>query len=178
MSKLSDLLTPLGPPAQGRLARELAAKATTEELIDALLSVRLTDWAEHHVITALMGRGPHIFEPVAEALLANPLAPGAGSLGEVLVRLLDDDDIRDPRVVPALVRAAEAALDAGGGTRGVSGYILLLRDCASIVGPLPETAALARRLRDVAATEAAPHPYVHSVTQWGAGDTESDGSQR
>jgi hypothetical protein len=178
VSKLSDLLAPLGPPAQARLARELAANATTEELIEALIPIRLTPWAEHHVINALVCRGRHILVPVAEALLANPVAPGAASLGEVLVRLLDADDIRDPRVVPTLVSAAEAALDAGAGTSGVSSYILFLRDCANIVGPLPETAALARRLRKIAATEAAPHPYVHLVDRWRAGDMESDDSSR
>jgi hypothetical protein len=166
VSTLAERLAPLDTQAQARLARELAADATTEDLIDILLTVQPVGWAEHHVFHALTCRGVQIFEPVARALLANPLAPGAGALGEVLVRLLDDDSLRDERVVPTLVQAAEAALDAGAGTMEISDYILLLRDCANILGSLPGAAALALRLRDVAATEVDPYPLADLVTQW------------
>ena len=65
-----------------------------------------------------------------------------------------DDDIRDERVVPTIVRAAAAALDAGAGTAGVVELLHLLRDCRAIAGrPLPEAAPLARRVLELAATE-------------------------
>ena len=160
MSTLAEELAALDPGAQAQLARARAPVASTEELIDVLLKVQPRGWTEHHVIHALTSRGQEIFEPVARALLADPLAPGASMLGEVLVRLFADDEIRDPRVVPTLVQAVEAVLDAGAGTQGVGGYMLLLGDCATIAGPLPEARATARRVLYVAGTEVDPCPFA------------------
>jgi hypothetical protein len=173
MNTLSDRLAALDAHGRMQLAREVAAEASTQELIDVLLTVDLTSWGEHHIIHALTGRGRAIFDPVASALLADPLAPGASTLGEVLVRLLDDDKIRDERVVPTLIRAVEAALDADAGTNGVANYILLLRDCSTIIGSLPELAPVARRLLDIAAIETEPHPFTHLATKWLAPDSVS-----
>src|SRR5258707_8238531 len=107
MNKLLTQLPALDARGQEQLLLQSAADATIEELIEVLLTLRLTSWVEHFVIKALVERGPQIFDPVARALLTDPLAPGASALGEALVRLLDDDKLRDERVVPALVRATE-----------------------------------------------------------------------
>ncbi len=174
MSPLAARLAGLEPHAQAQLAKTLATQTPTGELIDVLLTVRPRGWTEHHILHALTERGQACFEPVAGALLADPLAPGATALGEVLVRLLDDDGIRDERVVPTLIRALGAALDTGAGTRDIAGYILLLRDCASICGPLPELAPLAKRLLEVAAREADPYPFSDLAARWLAGEPRPD----
>lgn len=41
----------------------------------------------------------------------------------------------------------------------VSTYIFLLRDCWNIIGPLPATAGLVKRLHEVASTESDPYPF-------------------
>jgi hypothetical protein len=166
MSPLAAKLSGLEPRAQAQLAKTLAAQAPTGELIEVLLTLRPRGWTEHHILHALSERGQACFEPVAAALLADPLAPGATALGEVLVRLLDDDSLRDPRVVPTLIQALGTALDSGAGTRDIPSYILFLRDCTAICGPLPELAPLAGRLLEVAATEADPYPLSDLAEQW------------
>lgn len=63
-----------------------------------------------------------------------------------------------PRVTAALVAAAQAALDAGADTRGVSALMLHLADSARINGgPLPEAIPVAKRLLAIAASEAEPY---------------------
>jgi hypothetical protein len=163
---LVDRLANLEPHAQEQVVQESAADVSTGELIRVLVTLRLTSWGELFVINALLKRGPQIFDPVARALLDDPLGIGAPALGEVLVKLLDDDNIRDERVVPTLVQAAEIALDRKANTKDVSTYILLLRDCWNIVGPLPATASLVKRLHEVASTESDPYPFDDLTARW------------
>jgi len=164
--RLVDRLANLEPHAQEQVVQESAAEVSTDELIRVLVTLRLTSWVELFVINALLKRGPQIFDSVARALLDDPLGPGAPALGEVLVKLLDDDDIRDERVVPTLVQAAELALDRNANTKEVSTYILLLRDCWNIAGPLPATAGLVKRLHEVASTESDPYPFADLTARW------------
>jgi len=166
MGTFADRLASLEPDAQEELVKQSAAEVSTDELVDVLKSLRLTNWVELFVINALLKRGPQIFESVSRALLNDPLGIGAPALGEVLVKLLDDDNIRDQRVVPTLIRAAEMALDKGASTHDVSTYFLLLRDCWNIDGPLPATADLVDRLNQVASKESEPSPFYALSARW------------
>lgn len=166
MSGFAERLRAVDGDQRESLARAESRDAPTDELIAALLELGPVGWTEHHLVNALAGRGPEVFEAVAEALLADPRAPGAFSLGEVLVQFFDDDDIRDERVVPAIVRATDAALDAGAGTAGVVELLHLLRDCRAIAGrPLPDAVPLARRVLELAETEPEPERRATAVAR-------------
>jgi hypothetical protein len=156
MSDLEQLLADLEPDVQGKLARERAPSASTEELIRVLERVPLCEWAELHVTDALAERGLEPVEPLARAILTNPLSRAVGGLCETLVLLYQREPSVRSRVAAALIAAAEAALDAGGGSQGAMPALLSLRDCVRIEGPLPEAVPVAERLLIIADAEQDP----------------------
>jgi hypothetical protein len=129
-------------------------------LIEALRVKGLGEWARLHIEHELTHRSPTLVEEVAGALVAQPIGPGAAALGEVLVQHLQYHLAPRERVVRALIDAGGAALDAGANSREAGVFLVQLGECATLTGALPEASALARRLLDLAATEASPYGFA------------------
>jgi hypothetical protein len=168
---LAGRLAPLDDAdEQGALARREAPSASVPELIAALRTPRLGEWATLHIVHELTHRGPRLAGEIADALVAEPLAPGSVWLGEALVELFQDEPSTRPRVVAALIDAADAGLDAGGGTRDAGAFVAQLADLVALDGPLPEATPVARRLLDVAAGEAQPYTVTVNPARRLAGE--------
>jgi hypothetical protein len=167
---LADRLRGLNEDDQGALARQEVPAAPPSDLIEALRIPGLGEWAQLHIVYELTHRGPSLADDVARSLLAQPLGPGAAGLSEALVQLFQYELSTRTRVVRALIEAGDAALEAGGGTYEAGKFVVQLAECATLAGSLPEGAQFARRLLDVAATEADPYPFAVAAARRLTGD--------
>lgn len=157
---LAERLAALDHDAQGALAREQAPLASTSEVIDALGTDGLGEWAELHLIYELTHRDSALVEPIGRALLAQPTGRASRALSEALVQLFSAHrDLRD-RVIALLIDAGGAALDQGASTHQAGTYVIKLADCAALQGGSPEARPLAQRLLQLAATEAEPYSFA------------------
>jgi hypothetical protein len=168
---LANRLAALDEDDQGALAYKEAPVTAPAQLVEALQLPGLGLWAKRHITHELTHRGPSLADPIAQALLAQPVGPGAAPLSDALVELFGSEPAARERVIRALIDAGNAAFDMGGSTHNAGIYVAQLADCVTLGGPLPEAGPLARRLLDAARTEADPYTFGVMGARKIAGDS-------